>query len=103
MARRNNAKKKDIIEHADIDDTIVAQTSADTVEVDGKEVKREKAAKIVLNKAMQVQIDELKTKSAKIRWLASQGYKNGQIADYLGIRYQHVRNVLTTPLKRANA
>ena len=34
------------------------------------------------------------TKSAKIRTLASAGYKRQQIADFLGIRYQHVRNVL---------
>jgi bifunctional DNA-binding transcriptional regulator/antitoxin component of YhaV-PrlF toxin-antitoxin module len=34
------------------------------------------------------------TKSAKIRVLAAAGYARQQIADFLGIRYQHVRNVL---------
>jgi hypothetical protein len=33
-------------------------------------------------------------KSKAIRALHSQGYKNGQIADMLRIRFQHVRNVL---------
>jgi bifunctional DNA-binding transcriptional regulator/antitoxin component of YhaV-PrlF toxin-antitoxin module len=36
----------------------------------------------------------LPTKSAKIRKLGSAGYSRQQIADFLGIRYQHVRNVL---------
>jgi antitoxin PrlF len=35
----------------------------------------------------------LKTKSDKIRALAKAGYKRQEIANYLGIRYQHVRNV----------
>jgi hypothetical protein len=33
-------------------------------------------------------------KSKAIRALNKQGYKNGQIADMLRIRFQHVRNVL---------
>jgi hypothetical protein len=36
----------------------------------------------------------LPTKSAKIRTLGGAGYSRSQIADFLGIRYQHVRNVL---------
>lgn len=36
----------------------------------------------------------LTTKSEKIRRLGSAGYSRQQIADFLGIRYQHVRNVL---------
>jgi predicted ArsR family transcriptional regulator len=40
------------------------------------------------------------TKSAVIRYLASQGVSRGDISRILGIRYQHVRNVLTQPLKR---
>jgi AbrB family looped-hinge helix DNA binding protein len=36
----------------------------------------------------------LPTKSAKIRALHNSGYSRQQIADFLGIRYQHVRNVL---------
>lgn len=43
---------------------------------------------------MDVLVAGLATKSAKIRALGSAGYSRSEIADYLGIRYQHVRNVL---------
>lgn len=46
-------------------------------------------------------MDEHKTKSAVIRYLAAQGMKKGDIAKLLDIRYQHVRNVLVQPLKKA--
>ena len=36
----------------------------------------------------------LPTKAAKIRALDAAGYKRAEIARFLGIRYQHVRNVL---------
>lgn len=42
------------------------------------------------------------TKSSKIRALDASGYTRSQIANFLGIRYQHVRNVLVTPLKGGN-
>jgi len=38
----------------------------------------------------------LPTKSAKIRALDAAGYKRARIADFLDIRYQHVRNVLVS-------
>lgn len=37
---------------------------------------------------------DLRTKSAKIRALALEGYSRTEIASFLEIRYQHVRNVL---------
>lgn len=40
----------------------------------------------------------LGTKSAKIRYLDGLGWSRGEIAAKLDIRYQHVRNVLITPL-----
>lgn len=43
------------------------------------------------------------TKSEAIRDLASKGISRGQIAQLLDIRYQHVRNVLTKPLKKVQA
>ena len=42
----------------------------------------------------------LKTKSAVIRYLDSEGHSRSAIAKFLNIRYQHVRNVLTQPLKK---
>lgn len=41
-----------------------------------------------------------KTKSAAIRYLHSQGWETKRISKHLGLRYQQVRNVLTTALKR---
>lgn len=43
---------------------------------------------------------KLTTKSAVIRYLNAEGMKRGEIAKLLGIRYQHVRNVLITPVKK---
>lgn len=38
----------------------------------------------------------LPTKSAKIRALDGEGYSRSEISKFLGIRYQHVRNVLVS-------
>lgn len=42
----------------------------------------------------------LTTTSSKIRALHSEGLSRGQISAILEIRYQHVRNVLITPIKK---
>jgi bifunctional DNA-binding transcriptional regulator/antitoxin component of YhaV-PrlF toxin-antitoxin module len=44
--------------------------------------------------AMRKLVAGLKTKSAKIRALAKAGYARADIARFLGVRYQHVRNVV---------
>lgn len=41
-----------------------------------------------------------KTKSNVIRFLSGQGWTRSQIASFMNIRYQHVRNVLIQPLKQ---
>lgn len=45
-------------------------------------------------------LETYKTKSAIIRYLHQQGLSVKDISAYTGYRYQHVRNVLTTELKR---
>ena len=40
----------------------------------------------------------LPTTSARIRYLAAQEMSRGDISRVLNIRYQHVRNVLITPV-----
>lgn len=50
--------------------------------------------------AQQFDLSAYKTKSEAIRALAAQGKSRGEIAKLLNIRYQHVRNVLVTPLKK---
>ena len=45
-------------------------------------------------------IEAYKNKSNAIRALHEAGFSRKAISSMLGIRYQHVRNVLITPLKR---
>lgn len=47
------------------------------------------------------QLLTIPTVSGKIRYLHSLNKGRSEIATILNIRYQHVRNVLVTPLKRA--
>ncbi len=44
--------------------------------------------------------EQFKTKSATIRYLVHQGHPVKSISRHLGIRYQHVRNVSKSELKR---
>jgi len=44
---------------------------------------------------------EHKTKSSVVRFLFSEGHNRSQIAKFMDIRYQHVRNILVTPLKKS--
>lgn len=46
------------------------------------------------------ELNSLPTKSAKIRYLTSKGLTRSAIAKLLDIRYQHVRNVQVTLLKK---
>lgn len=48
-----------------------------------------------------IEIPPVKVMSTKIRWLAAMGYKPADISRYLMVRYQQVRNVITTQPKRA--
>lgn len=54
----------------------------------------EKQLSPALHQDMQAIAANLPTKSAKIRALGGAGYERADIARFLGIRYQHVRNVL---------
>lgn len=45
-------------------------------------------------------LESLTTTSSKIRFLDSLGYTRGDISRILGVRYQWVRNVLITPIKK---
>jgi len=48
-----------------------------------------------------IKMPEMKIVSTKIRWLTAIGYLAREIAPYLGVRYQQVRNVMSNPPKRA--
>lgn len=48
--------------------------------------------------AIDTRYKDLTTVSSIIRAMSKDGYTRGEINRYTGIRYQHVRNVLTQPL-----
>lgn len=54
----------------------------------------------VLTKETEAKLAALETTSAKIRFLHAEGHDRGDISRILNIRYQWVRNVLITPLKK---
>lgn len=85
MATKKNTAKRTAVAHV-------------APEVKGK---RERTVEdIKLSAPQQKEFDAQKTVSAKMRYLNSLDFANGAIAKFMGKRYQHVRNVLTTELKR---
>ncbi len=54
---------------------------------------------IEVSKVQEKELKSLTTVSSKIRYLDSLGMSRSQIAKKLDKRYQHVRNVLITPIK----
>ena len=54
--------------------------------------------KKVPSSAVKAKLSTLVTTSGKIRYLASQGWSQGDTARFLGKRPQHVSNVLRTPV-----
>jgi hypothetical protein len=55
---------------------------------------------IELTEDQQQGLNKLDKVSDQIRYLNSLGFSRSQIAKFLDKRYQHVRNVLTAPVKR---
>jgi predicted GTPase len=68
------------------------------------EAEAPRGREIVISDQLQADYNELKeqgqNKSTTIRALSAKGYARGQIAKVMNIRYQHVRNVMITPVKR---
>lgn len=62
-----------------------------------KEVTTHKGQEVIFK----TDLASLATTSAKIRALTAEGLSRMQVSKVLGIRYQHVRNVLITPIKKA--
>lgn len=94
MARFGTKHTEQVAEPVPTTETIVAPATV--------------APGITLSEADQAKFDAMKTKSERIRFLASFGHKNGPISKYLTsvysklVRYQHVRNVLKTQLKKSS-
>ena len=62
--------------------------------------KQTKSEVVVIEGIANEDVSQLQGKSSKIRFYLSKGYKRAEIANHLGIRYQHVRNVEVTLLKK---
>jgi predicted Zn-dependent protease len=97
MSRRNNTAQVQVEE-------VVAQVTEQVTEQITEAVEKAveqvqvPATTEVQSDISKVDLSAHQTKSAKIRHLASLGYKRGDIARHLGIKYQFVRNVLIQPL-----
>ena len=52
-----------------------------------------------LSKDQRTKLATFSTKSGQIRYLNSLDWTRGDIHRHLGVLYQHVRNVLITPVK----
>lgn len=76
-----------------------AEANAVTTE-QAKVVESQVAGTLVLTEVQKTIMAGSTTKSVKIRGLLASGLKRGEVAKLLGIRYQHVRNVEITPVKR---
>lgn len=74
----------------------VNKTAATKVDPKGTEV-LDPMASYVLKDLM----TEYKTKSATIRFLTSEGQTRSNIAKFMNIRYQHVRNVQVQDIEKA--
>lgn len=68
-----------------------------------KTQKKTEDKKVVINEDLDKLMEQYKTKSAVIRYLNSQGHKRADIARFMGIIYQHVRNVLVQDAIKAEA
>ena len=66
-------------------------------------IEADKPVEKTASKEQKIEMDKLPTLSAKIRYLDKENFTRSQIAKIVDRRYQHVRNVLETPLKRPQA
>lgn len=90
-------------------DDIMAQQEAGTVFIDKKEAEQKETTKeelapppavVELTPTAEELIKQYGNKSNAIRALSAEGKTRSEIAKLLGIRYQHVNNVLNQVLKR---
>ena len=65
-----------------------------------KSIKKEEVVVKQMTAEQQAAYDALPTISARIRYLNKENFTRRHIADIIDRKYQQVRNVLQTPLKR---
>lgn len=105
----SKASTKAFIEAIQINAGTKPTTGAVAAKVQTNKAGKREVIELQLSKEQKKAFDEQITLSAKIRYLNSQQFSTGQISKFLtkeegrNIRYQHVRNVLITPMKRGLA
>lgn len=93
MAKKSNTAKAQEVISTDAQEHVIEQAQ----QVEQTEVKQVEAIQHKLEDLMEL----FKTRSAVIRFLDSEGHSRGQIAKFMNIKYQFVRNVLITPIGQA--
>lgn len=81
-------------------DSFLAEMFQDTTQSDTGELGEPNQSQTQTQTSLGFLKANFKTKSAAIRYLHSLGWETKRISKHLGLRYQQVRNVLTTALKR---
>ena len=76
------------------DKTTSLVTQTQLVRVERKVPAKRSNLPIEVPQDVAVKCNNLRNTSQQIRFLGKMGYKEGQIANILGIRYQHAYNVL---------
>jgi hypothetical protein len=102
-----NANKRQVTEAQPAEEIVTETSTAEVVQsvpvADEQQIVEQAAPTIT--KMEDVDLTKCTTESARIRALGAAGFKNGPIAKYLSelrgrkMLYQHVRNVLNTPVK----
>jgi len=83
------------------------KATATKQEAQATEAAAESKPAVALSKAQQAAVDKLPTVSARIRYLDSEKFSRSDITKLIPnasggqLRYQHVRNVLITPVGKA--
>lgn len=114
---RNNQAVEQIVEQTvdqQIEQSLVEQAKTVETPVEGhndqvaaelyvyeQEQKNKVEPQTATDEAVKSILESSMNKSNKIRALLGLGLKRQPVADLLGIRYQHVRNVELTPLKKS--
>lgn len=80
-----------------MDTTSKTTTNTTNTTVETTTTRREMTAEVA------AKVKAIPTMSGKIRFLAGSGWTRGDIAHVLQIRYQWVRNVMITPVKKPKA
>lgn len=99
MGKSNAVRTQEVVK-TEVETTEQKSEAVETTEQTTNEVVETKVEPKI-EPEVQAILEQSGSKSAKIRALLALGKKRGEVAKLLGIRYQHVRNVELTPVKKA--